>query len=122
MEELEEIAIDLMGPFPESEDGNKYALVVVDSFFKVDGGACSPKHRGEIALPLDIKLETIQGGDKIMAPEYVQKLQSRLGTCFEELRVQLKKYDEKQRKYYKLFIYGEEYKSGDLVYLREKTR
>ena len=28
----EEIAIDLMGPLPESEDGNKYVLVVVDSF------------------------------------------------------------------------------------------
>ena len=31
---VEEIAIDLMGHFPESEDGNKYVLVVVDSFSK----------------------------------------------------------------------------------------
>ena len=31
---MEEIAIDLMGPFPESENGNKYLLVVVDSFSK----------------------------------------------------------------------------------------
>ena len=31
---MEEIAIDLMGPFPESEMGNKYVLVVVDSFSK----------------------------------------------------------------------------------------
>ena len=31
---MEEIAIDLMGPFPESETRNKYVLVVVDSFTK----------------------------------------------------------------------------------------
>ena len=31
---MEEIAIDLMGPFPESDSGNKYVLVVVDSFSK----------------------------------------------------------------------------------------
>jgi len=31
---MEEVALDLMGPFPESEDGNKYVLVVVDSFSK----------------------------------------------------------------------------------------
>ena len=31
---LEEIAIDLNGPFLESEDSNKYVLVVVDSFLK----------------------------------------------------------------------------------------
>ena len=31
---MEEIAIDIMGPFPESERGNKYVLVVVDSFSK----------------------------------------------------------------------------------------
>ena len=31
---MEEISIDLMGPYPESENGNKYVLVVVDSFSK----------------------------------------------------------------------------------------
>ena len=31
---MEDVAIDHMGPFPESEDNNNYALVVVDSFFK----------------------------------------------------------------------------------------
>ena len=31
---MEEIAIDLMATFPESEDGNKYVLVVVESFSK----------------------------------------------------------------------------------------
>lgn len=31
---MEEIAIDIMGPFPVSEKGNKYVLVVVDCFTK----------------------------------------------------------------------------------------
>ena len=31
---MEEICIDLKGPYPESERGNKYVLVVVDSFTK----------------------------------------------------------------------------------------
>jgi len=31
---MEEVALDLMGPFPESEDGNRYVLVLVDSFSK----------------------------------------------------------------------------------------
>ena len=31
---MEEVAIDLMGPFPESEMGNKYFLVIVDFFSK----------------------------------------------------------------------------------------
>ena len=76
----------------------------------------------EIALPLDIMLCTIQDSEKITAPEYIEKLQSRLGSCFEEGWVQLKKYGEKQRKYYKLSIHGEKFKPGDLVYLREKMR
>ena len=29
---MEEVAIDLMGPFSESEMGNKYILVILDSF------------------------------------------------------------------------------------------
>ena len=29
---MEEVAIDLMGPFPESDAGNKYIIVLVDSF------------------------------------------------------------------------------------------
>ena len=31
---MEEIALDLMGPFPESSSGNKYVIVLVDSFSK----------------------------------------------------------------------------------------
>ena len=31
---MEEVAIDLMGPFPESDAGNKYVVVLVDSFSK----------------------------------------------------------------------------------------
>ena len=31
---MKEVAIDLMGPFLKSEDGNKYVLVLVDSFSK----------------------------------------------------------------------------------------
>ena len=31
---MEEVAIDLKGPYPESEGGNKYVLVIVDSFSK----------------------------------------------------------------------------------------
>ena len=53
----------------------------------------------EVALPLDIMLGTIQDGKKSTASEYVQKLQTRLRTCFEEVWEQLKKYEEKQRKY-----------------------
>ena len=31
---MEEVAIDLMGPFPESGNGKKYVLVIVDIFSK----------------------------------------------------------------------------------------
>ena len=31
---MEEVAIDLMEPYPESERGNKYVLVIVGSFSK----------------------------------------------------------------------------------------
>ena len=54
---------------------------------------------GEIALPLDLMLGIHQDGKKTTAPEYKQKLQSRLRTCFEEVRTQLKKYEEKRKKY-----------------------
>ena len=76
----------------------------------------------KIAKPLDIMLGTIQDDEKTTALEYVQKLGSRLGACFEEVCVQLMKYRGKQRKCFNLSIYGEEYKPEDLVYLREKTR
>ena len=39
---VEEVAIYLMGPESESENGKKYVLVIVDSFPKVDGGLPSP--------------------------------------------------------------------------------
>ena len=49
-----------------------------------------------------------------------RKLQSRLGSCFKEVRIQLRNYGERQRRYYNLSIHGTEYKPRDLVYLREK--
>ena len=36
----------------------------------------------EVALLLDIMLGTLEGADRMTAPEYVQKLQSRLKGCF----------------------------------------
>ena len=44
----------------------------------------------EVALPLNIMLGMLEGADKTIAPEYVQKLQSRLKGCFEEVRTHLK--------------------------------
>ena len=69
----------------------------------------------EVALPMDIMLGTIQDAEKVTAPDYVQCLQARLGTCFEEVRAQLKHYRERQKKYYNLSTHGEQYKPGDLV-------
>ena len=229
---LEEIAIDLMGPFPESETGSKYVLVVVDSFSKwmeayavpnieaktiaeklvlefisrfgvpyqiksdrgrqfdcelfremcsmldVDhkmstsfhpqgnsrvermvkvvgnliGAYCqvykewdknlplltlayrttvhevtgfSPNYvmmGREVSLPLDIMIGVLSPEQRRTAPVYVEQLQERLRACFEEVRLHLKKFGEKQKRYYNLKVHGEQHKVGDLVYLREKTR
>ena len=229
---MEEIAIDLMGPFPESESGNKYVLVVVDSFSKwmeaypipnieaktvaerlvlefisrfgvplqiksdrgrqfdcelfkemcilldVEHRMSTPFHpQGnsrvermvkvvgnlistfcrtyrewdrnlplltlayrstvhdvtgftpnfimtgrEMSLPLDIMMGALPTSDRKNVPEYVQSLQVRMETCFQDVRESLKKFGERQKKYYNLSIFGKEYKPGDLVYLREKTR
>ena len=67
-------------------------------------------------------LGTLEGADKMTAPKYVQKLQSRLKGCFEEVCMYLKQQGERQCKYYNLSTHGQAYKSGDLVYLMEKTR
>ena len=45
---MEEVATDLMGPFPESDWGNKCVLVVVDSFFKMDGSVPSAKQNTNV--------------------------------------------------------------------------
>jgi transposase InsO family protein len=229
---MEEVAIDIMGPFPVSDDGNKYVLVVVDSFSKwmeayplenieaktvaeklvlefvsrfgvpyqiksdrgkqfdcalfremcvlldVDHKMSTPFHpQGnsrvermvkvvgnlialfcqtyktwdknlplltlayrstvhevtgftpnfvmtgrEISLPLDVMMGSLQPDDRTTAPEYVDRLKTRLDTCFTEVRHHLKEFGERQRRYYNLSTHGEQYKTGDLVYLREKTR
>lgn len=229
---MEEVAIDLMGPFPESESGNKYVLVVVDSFSKwmeaypvsnieartvaeklvleffsrfgvpyriksdrgkqfdcelfqhmcqlldVEHRMSTPFHpQGnsrvermvkvvgnlistfcqdykewdrnlplltlayrstihevtgftpnyvmtgrEVALPLDIMMGDMESEEKIKVPEYVQKLKDRMQTCFQDVREHLKRFGDRQTRYYNLAVYGKEYKSGELVYLREKTR
>ena len=229
---MEEIAMDLMGPFPESDVGNKYVLVVVDSFSKwmeaypipnieaktvaeklvlefisrfgvpmqiktdrgrqfecelfkqmcllldVEHRMSTPFHpQGnsrvermvkvvgnlistfcktqrewdknlplltlayrstvhdvtgytpnfvmtgrEISLPLDVMMGVLPEQERRNVPEYVQVLQDRLEVCFQDVRENLKKSGEKQRKYYNLSIYGKEFVPGDLVYLREKTR
>lgn len=229
---MEEVAIDLMGPFPESEAGNKYVLVVVDSFsrwmeayplpnieaktvaeklimefvsrfgvplqiksdrgrqfecqlfsemcrlLEVDHKMSTPFHpQGnsrvermvkvvgnlisafcqtyktwdknlalltlayrstvhevtgftpnfimlgrEVALPLDIMFGMLDKQARTTAPEYVQRLQTRLDKCFEEVRQHLKSFGERQKRYYNLSAHGNKFVSGDLVYLREKTR
>ena len=229
---MEEVAIDLMGPFPESDEGNKYVLVVVDSFSKwmeaypipnieartvaeklvleffsrfgvpvqvktdrgrqfecelfkhmcllldVEHRMSTPFHpQGnsrvermvkvvgnlistfcrtyrewdrnlplltlayrstvhdvtgytpnyvmtgrEVSLPLDVMMGVLPSDEKKNVPEYVQSLKDRMEICFEDVRDNLKKSGEKQKKYYNLATYGKEYLPGDLVYLREKTR
>jgi hypothetical protein len=229
---MEEVAIDLMGPFPESESGNKYVLVVVDSFSKwmeaypvanieaktiaeklvmefisrfgvpaqiksdrgrqfdcalfremcqlldVEHRMSTPFHpQGnsrvermvkvvgnlissfcqtyrtwdknlplltlayrstvhevtgytpnfvmtgrEMSLPLDIMMGVLQDEEKPSVPEYVEKLKNRMETCFEDVRNSLKRFGERQKRYYNLSIYGKEFQPGDMVYLREKTR
>ena len=229
---MEEIAIDLAGPYPESSSGNKYVLVVVDSFskwmeayaipnieaqtvaeklvleffsrfgvpmqIKTDQGRqfdCSlfeamcemleVRHKmstafhpqgnsrvermvkvvgnlvatfcrtykewdrnlplltlayrstvhevtgftpnyimtgREVSLPMDVMLGSIKEQDRVTAPDYVQRLKSRMDACFSEVRTSLKEFGERQRKYYNLSTHGEMFKPGQVVYMREKTR
>ena len=65
---------------------------------------------------------TYQDPDKVKISEYVQKLQERMGACFEQVRMHLKQYWERQRKYYNLASHGMEYQPGDPVYLMEKNK
>ena len=76
----------------------------------------------EITLPLDVMMGTLNQDDRVTAPEYVSRLQTRLQTCFEEVRQSLRQFGERQKKFYNLSTHGEQYRPGDLVYLREKTR
>jgi transposase InsO family protein len=76
----------------------------------------------EMSLPLDVMMGSLGLEDRSRVPEYVNRLRTRLQTCFEEVRQNLKQYGERQKKYYNLSTHGEQFKSGDLVYLREKTR
>ena len=76
----------------------------------------------EVLLPLDIMLGTVTDEERKTVPDYVERLQARLKTCFEEVRDHLRAFGEKQKRYYNLKAHGEQYKAGDLVYLREKTR
>ena len=59
---MEETAIDLMGSFPEFEDGNKYVLLVVDSFSKWVEAYAVPNIEG-----------------KTMAKKFVMEFISRFG-------------------------------------------
>ena len=76
----------------------------------------------EVSLPLDIMFGSLTDQEKVTAPEYVQRLQSRLKTCFQEVREHLRKFGERQKRYYNLSTHGTAYQPGDMVYLRETTR
>ena len=75
----------------------------------------------EIALSLDIMLGTFQESDRTTAPEYVQKLQSRLGSCFGDVRAQLKKYRENGASNI-TFTSMVQSTSLEIAYPREKNR
>ena len=76
----------------------------------------------EVNLPLDVMLGMHEEGERKTLPEYVQKLKSRLSTCFEEVREHLQQFGERQQRYYNLSAHSHQYQPGDAVYLREKTR
>ena len=60
----------------------------------------------EVTLPLDIMLGMLKGADRTTAPEYVQRLHTKLKGCFEEVRMHLKQQGEWQCKYYNLSTHG----------------
>ena len=69
----------------------------------------------EVTLPLDIMLGTLEGADKMTAPEYVQKLQTRLKGCFEKVCMHLKQQGEWQPKYYNLSTHWQAHKPGEVL-------
>ena len=76
----------------------------------------------EVTLPIDIMMGTIGDEQRLTVSDYIDQLKDRLSSCFDEVRVQLAKYGERQMKYYNLSTRGLNYKPGDLVYSLEKTR
>ena len=53
----------------------------------------------EVSLPLDVMLGALPE-KKQGVHDYVQALQERMETCFQDVRENLKKFGEKQKKYY----------------------
>jgi len=75
----------------------------------------------EVLMPLDIMIGVEDQGRKHL-PVYVEELKGRLHQCFAEVRHQLKKSAERQKRYYNLRSHGDQHDRGDLVYLKETTR
>ena len=40
---LDRLSTDILGPFPESNQGNKYVLAVTDILYQVGGDICNPR-------------------------------------------------------------------------------
>lgn len=76
----------------------------------------------EVFLPLDIMVGTIPGDQRLIAPEYIAKLKERLQDSFKVVRDNLRTYAEQNKKYYDLRSHGDDFESGNLVYVMKKTR
>jgi hypothetical protein len=76
----------------------------------------------EVYLPLDVMIQSIPESQRVTAPQYVTELKERLQVAFKCVRDNLKREGLRQRKYYNLKTQGDEFKPGQLVYLKETTR
>ena len=52
---LERIAIDVLGPLPETEQGNRYALIIMDNFSKWTEVHAMPDQTAEAVAHILIK-------------------------------------------------------------------
>jgi hypothetical protein len=60
---FERVAIDIAGPFPESNKGNRYLLVAMDYFTKWPEVYITPKHEASAVAPGDQILLLLQCSD-----------------------------------------------------------
>eukprot|EP00731_Ephydatia_muelleri_P028380 Em0020g24a len=138
---MQVVAVDIMGPLPETDDGNKYVIVAVDYFTRwteaygirnqeaatvakklVDEVFCrfSPPEQLHSDQGRQFESDLIQELCKLLQnaiPEYVKSLQHTLQEAHQLVREKCQAEHSRQKMLYDRRVHGKTYQVGDMVLL-----
>ncbi|KAJ8946223.1 hypothetical protein NQ318_013034 [Aromia moschata] len=127
---FERVAVDILGPLPVTDRGNKYLMVVMDYFSKWPEAVPLPNQEAETVaeafienLPTDLILgHPVEENQERSLPEFVEDLRERMDRIHRFAREKLKIHSDKMKQRLDTTSTDTAFKPGDAVWLYAPKR